>query len=71
MKVEFRKSFEKALEKIQDSNLLAKIKAVIEEKLLKQEYKKRFSCTEVPPTKPMRRQQRLGLIGNLKPWTLT
>jgi mRNA interferase RelE/StbE len=31
VKVEFRKSFEKDLGKIQDSDLLAKIKAVVEE----------------------------------------
>ncbi|OYD91932.1 plasmid stabilization protein [Nostoc sp. 'Peltigera membranacea cyanobiont' 210A] len=31
MKAEFRKSFEKDLEKIRDGDLLAKIKAVIEE----------------------------------------
>jgi mRNA interferase RelE/StbE len=31
VKVEFRKSFEKDLEKIRDGDLLAKIKAVIEE----------------------------------------
>jgi mRNA interferase RelE/StbE len=31
VKVEFRKSFEKDLEKIRDDDLLAKIKAVIEE----------------------------------------
>jgi mRNA interferase RelE/StbE len=31
VKVEFRKSFEKDLEKIRDGDLLAKIKAVVEE----------------------------------------
>lgn len=31
MKVEFRKSFEKDLSKLKDQNLLARIKAVIEE----------------------------------------